>query len=81
MYTPLDKESMTDSEIQRLVSMLNDISANLASYPDAGLRTADHIKRFWTPRMIVMLRQYVADGGAGLSTNSQQAVGCLQDAS
>lgn len=70
---------MTDNETQRLVTMINDISANLASYPDTAVRTADHIKRFWTPRMISILLGYAAKVDAGLTKDSQQAVGFLQN--
>lgn len=72
---------MTNNETQRLVAMANDIAANLASYTDGDKRTADHIARFWTPRMISMLVDYVSAGGVGLTEGSLQAVGHLQDAS
>lgn len=71
---------MANTETQRLVSMTNDIAANLVSYVDGAERTADHIKRFWTPRMISMLLEYVGAGGSGLSDEGQQAMGWLQDA-
>jgi len=72
---------MANNETQHLISMANDIAANLEPYTDSAERTADHIKRFWAPRMIGMLLEYVSDGGVGLSETGQQAVGVLQDAS
>ncbi len=71
---------MNSSETQHLVTMANDIAANLTSYADSAERTADHIKRFWTPRMITMLLEYVSAGGVGLSGESLQALGFLRDA-
>lgn len=71
---------MTNNETQHLVSMANDIAANLASYADSAERTADHIKRFWTPRMTSMLLEYASAGGVGLSAQGQQAMSYLQDA-
>jgi len=70
---------MASSEIQHLVSMTNDIAANLASYDDCSKRVADHIKRFWTPRMRSLLLDFVAAGGDGLSEGSLDAVQYLQD--
>lgn len=70
---------MANDETQHLVSMANDIAANLASYADSAARTTGHIKLFWTPRMRAMLFKYASAGGVGLSEISQQAVGLLQD--
>lgn len=58
---------MSISETDRLVSMANDIAANLAFQPDAEMKIADHIRRFWAPRMRRMLLDYAARDGAGLS--------------
>ena len=71
---------MSASEIEHLVSMINDIAANLVSYPDCSERVADHIKRFWTPRMRTLLLDFIAAGGAGLSDESVAALKHLQDA-
>lgn len=70
---------MASDETQRLVSMANDIAANLAAYPDCAERTAQHTRMFWTPRMRTMLFNYTSAGGVGLSENARQAVGFLQD--
>jgi len=54
-------------ETSHLVSMANDIAANLSFHADCDERIADHINRFWAPRMRVLLLEYAADNGEGLS--------------
>ena len=57
----------TKSEIEHLVSMANDIAMNLKFHADADERIADHINRFWAPRMRSLLLEYAKNGGQGLS--------------
>jgi formate dehydrogenase subunit delta len=71
---------MAGSETEHLVSMTNDIAANLGSYTDCSERVADHIKRFWTPRMRSLLLGFVDSGGGGLSDESLEALTYLRDA-
>ena len=54
-------------ETSHLVSMANDIAANLSFQGHADERIADHINRFWAPRMRKLLLEYAADDGQGLS--------------
>ena len=58
---------MANSETNHLVSMANDIAANLSFQCNADERIADHINRFWAPRMRKLLLEYAANGGQGLS--------------
>lgn len=58
---------MSDTELEHLVAMVNDIARNLAFYEDADARIADHLRRFWAPVMRERLLAHVAAGGAGLS--------------
>jgi formate dehydrogenase subunit delta len=58
---------MASTEIDHLVSMANDIAANLSFQANADERIADHIKRFWAPRMRSLLLEYAAHDGRGLS--------------
>jgi formate dehydrogenase subunit delta len=58
---------MVHTEIQHLVSMANDIAANLSFRPDADECIADHINRFWAPRMRQLLIEYAANDGRDLS--------------
>jgi len=66
---------MADSETKHLISMANDIAANLSFHADAEVRIADHIQRFWAPRMRKLLLGYAADNGEGLSA---QVLGALE---
>ncbi len=58
---------MASSETAHLVSMANDIAANLSFQGDAAEKIADHINRFWAPRMRRLLLEHAAEGGQGLS--------------
>jgi len=56
-----------NSETKHLVSMANDIAANLSFEGDAETRIADHINRFWAPRMRKLLLEYAANDGQELA--------------
>ena len=58
---------MANSEIDHLVSMANNIAANLSFERNADERIADHINRFWAPRMRKLLLEYAGNDGQGLS--------------
>ena len=64
-------------DAQRLVAMANDISSYFASDPDreaaiAGI--ADHLRKFWDPRMRSQLIAYQQADGVGLSELARAAV-------
>ncbi|HVH29537.1 MAG TPA: formate dehydrogenase subunit delta [Vicinamibacterales bacterium] len=66
--------------IERLVAMANDIGAFFDAEPDkaeAAKGVANHLKRFWDPRMRRQLVAHYRDGGAGLRDVSRAAVGLL----
>lgn len=69
---------MARTETDHLVAMANDIAANLSFQPDADERIADHINRFWAPRMRRLLLEYAAGGGAGLSAALKAALDRLE---
>lgn len=58
---------MSNTETAHLVSMANDIAANLSFQGDAVDKIADHINRFWAPRMRKLLIEYAARDGQDLS--------------
>ena len=58
---------MANSETSHLVSMANDIAANLSFEAQADEKIADHINRFWAPRMRKRLFEYAQGNGGGLS--------------
>jgi len=66
------------STIDTLRRMANDIARNLeAMGPDkAVLATADHIDKFWDPRM---KKAIFADHGTGLSPIAREAIEHLAD--
>ena len=71
---------MARNETDHLVSMANDIAANLAFQADAETRVAEHLQRFWAPRMRRLLLEYAAGGGGGLSDLLLRALDKLKQA-
>jgi formate dehydrogenase subunit delta len=45
---------------ERLIAMANDIARNLAGEPDPDARLAEHLKKFWAPRMRAQLADQLA---------------------
>jgi formate dehydrogenase subunit delta len=63
--------------IERLVAMANDIAAFFAAEPDpdsAADQVANHLKKFWEPRMRKEIQRCLANGGAGLSPLAKRGV-------
>lgn len=63
--------------INRLVTMANDIAAFFAADPDraaAAAAVANHLTRFWEPRMRRQLIEHQQTGGRGLSELANAAV-------
>ena len=73
--------------IDLLIKMTNEIGEFFAGAdskdPEAAARdVANHLKRYWDPRMRVqMLKYYEERGGAGLSDLGKRAVALLHEAS
>lgn len=59
--------------------MANDIAANLSFMSEADARIADHINRFWTPRMRKLLVDYAANDGQGMSDELLSALKGIRD--
>ena len=70
------------SHDQKLVYMANQIGKFFASQgtEQAVAGTAEHIKKFWDPRMRAMMFAYLDNGGSGLEPNVRQAFGQLREA-
>lgn len=62
------------STLDHLVRMVNQIARNLATRPDTEVLVADHIVKYWDPRMKAMIRAHLAEGGEGLDPVSAAAV-------
>lgn len=69
-------------QIEHLVTMANDISAffrGAADEGEAARSVANHLRRFWDPRMRMQIIDHRNRGGAGLSELANEAVGLLND--
>ncbi len=62
-----------------MVHKVNQIALFFGSYPheEAVEGIADHLRKFWEPRMRRQLIQYTQDGGANLHALVPEAVGRL----
>ena len=61
----------------KLVRMAEQITANMAYTDDVGLvaaRVADHLNRFWDPRMLEALAEFANDDADQLSPALRTAV-------
>lgn len=67
---------MSYSNADALVRMANQISEffRIQTESEAVAGTADHIRRFWDPRMRAKMAEHVAHGGAGLNPIALLAV-------
>ena len=59
-----------------MVHMANQIALFFASYPkeEAVAGVADHLQKFWEPRMRKQITEYVEHGGSGLHELAFEAV-------
>lgn len=66
---------------EKLVYMANQISKFFANQGEAKAvaAIADHIRRFWDPRMRVAIIEHFAAGGAGLDPFVAKAVASLAE--
>ncbi|MDP3173946.1 MAG: formate dehydrogenase subunit delta [Phenylobacterium sp.] len=73
---------MSGAEVDRLVTMANQIARFFESQPGDGAAraTADHLNSFWAPTMREQLREHAAAGGSGLSALVAAAVPLLRPA-
>ena len=62
-------------DIERLVEMVNDIAANQVADPDNAVEViAQHLQRFWDPRMRAQIIAHAAQGGVGLCDAARAGV-------
>lgn len=71
------------SSTDRLVMMANQIAGFFAHGGEAKAvpQIADHLRKFWEPRMRAAMIEHVAAGGAGLAPFALKAVQTLADES
>ena len=65
---------MSDTVLQHLVEMANDIARNFSFQDDTVDQVASHLARFWAPSMRRRIRAHVTAGGQGLSEAAIEAV-------
>lgn len=61
---------MSGQQIDHLVKMANQIALNFGeqrNLNEAARKTAEHLKKFWTPAMRQQLSTYAQEGGDALS--------------
>ncbi|CAN5904772.1 formate dehydrogenase subunit delta [soil metagenome] len=70
------------SSLDRLVTMANQIGRFFGPQRqgDAVAGIADHLEKFWDPRMKTAIVGHLAAGGAGLDGPVREAVGRLKEA-
>lgn len=68
---------------EKLVMMVNQIAKNVAVQGEARAvaTVADHIARFWAPRMRAAILAHLAAGGAGLDPLARAALERLSEGS
>jgi len=68
---------------KKLVYMANQIGKFFASQSDeaAVAGTAEHIRKFWDPRMRTAIFAYIDSGGAGLDPAVRRAIQSLRPVS
>ena len=66
----------------KLVMMANQIAKNLAirGEENAIVSTAEHIKKFWDPRMRKAILEHLKTGGGGLQPLAKRAIEKLSSA-
>jgi formate dehydrogenase subunit delta len=67
-------------ETERLVTMANQIGGFFSheDQPKAVERTADHLRKFWDPRMRAAIMAHLKAGGGGLDAVVRDAVAQLK---
>jgi formate dehydrogenase subunit delta len=75
-----DEPHIATSSLERLVYTANQIARFFASQTreDAAAGVADHLRKFWDPRMRHSIVAHLAAGGAGLDPIAREAVAKLQ---
>jgi formate dehydrogenase subunit delta len=74
-----DEQHITTTSDQKLVIMANQIAKFFSSqkHDKAVAGTADHIAKYWDPRMRGRIRVHLAEGGAGLDPLAKEAIAAL----
>ena len=70
---------MSTTTQERLVRMANQIAAEFVNQQPSGAAaaTAEHVRLFWDPRMLSMIRAHVSLGESDLSPVAATAIAML----
>ena len=60
--------------LDRLIYTANQIALNLAREPDPAAATAEHLRKYWDPRMKDLISKHLNGGGGGLNATATDAV-------
>jgi formate dehydrogenase subunit delta len=73
---------MSHNSVDKLVKMANQIGKFFSAqkHSDAAAGTAEHLKKFWDPRMRTAITDHVNQGGGGLDPVPLAAVKSLASA-
>ncbi|MDG1165226.1 MAG: formate dehydrogenase subunit delta, partial [Porticoccaceae bacterium] len=72
-----EEYSMSESKIERLVSMVNQIALNMSANGSDKMvadQVAQHLEKFWSPPMKNLITEQPADADIGLTPIGQLAV-------
>ena len=71
---------MSGGKIEKLVRMANQIGDYFKAMPEteAANGAADHLRLYWTPKMIGEILAFVDSGQSGLNVTAQRAVAELK---
>ena len=72
---------MSDSELEHLIKMLNQIANNVAIGESDELvarSVANHVEKFWAPSMREKINRYAESDGEKLQSVSKQAIALLR---
>jgi len=71
---------VSTAKIDKLVRMANQIGDFFGPMPeDAATKgVATHLRRFWTPKMIGEIMEYLDSGRSGLNANAARGVAALK---
>ncbi len=68
---------MTSHQLNSMITMANQIAANLPhdqSQEENDKAVASHLQKFWSRGMKIQIREYLQQGGEGLSEGAKRAV-------
>ena len=71
---------MSESKLQRLVDMINQIALNMNANGSAEMvadQVAQHLEKFWAPPMKALITEHPAEADIGLTPIAQMAVQSL----